>query len=283
VLVAIYGVPGWAAAPASGCGQPETAAFSRPITTAGLDAYRALIRSLLALGRRQGVALRWWTPWNEPNNFLFISPQRLVCSPHGTAVSPATYARLARAMRAELAAAPERPRMVIGELADIARPSEHGTAVPEFWRALPDDVVCSAAVYSQHEYARSHGRKQGKAAVGRLEEMLAARPCARGKPIWVTETGAGGTHVGTQRGATPAAQRQDCRSLNDLWAGWRADPHVQAAFQYTFRDDPIYPVGLADAELTHTWPTYALVRAWGGRRDPNDPAPPLPAACSKED
>ena len=282
VLVAIYGVPDWAAAPATGCQLPGIGSLSRPITAAGLNGYRALIRSLLALGRQEGVALRWWTPWNEPNGYLFISPQRKACSPHSPALSPAIYTRLARAMRAELASAPNSPRLVIGELADITRPSEHGVSVPEFWRALPDDVVCSAAVYSQHEYARSGGRPEGKGAVGQLEDLLGARPCARGKPIWVTESGVGGTHAGSKRAATPAAQREDCRSLDALWAKWRDDPRVQAAFQYTFRDDPTYPVGLADAALTHSWPTYDLVRAWGGSRNSTDPAPPLPAGCSKE-
>ena len=30
---------------------------------------------------------------------------------------------------------------------------------------------------------------------------------------------------------------------------WRSDPRVGAVFQYTFRDDPDFPVGLTDAEL----------------------------------
>jgi hypothetical protein len=54
---------------------------------------------------------------------------------------------------------------------------------------------------------------------------------------------------------------------------------VQAAFQYTFRDDPAYPVGLADATLSRLWPAYELWKAWGGERVPAGPAPTLPDAC----
>ena len=43
---------------------------------------------------------------------------------------------------------------------------------------------------------------------------------------------------------------------------------MQAAFQYTFRDDPAFPVGLADVGLTRTWPTYDEWLAWGGDRTP---------------
>ena len=35
------------------------------------------VLALLALGREQGVALSWWSPWNEPNNPVFLSPQRI--------------------------------------------------------------------------------------------------------------------------------------------------------------------------------------------------------------
>jgi hypothetical protein len=56
---------------------------------------------------------------------------------------------------------------------------------------------------------------------------------------------------------------------------------VDAAFQYTFRDDPVFPVGLVDERFTKTWPAYDLWKAWGGGgRSPNGPAPPLPESCA---
>ena len=60
---------------------------------------------------------------------------------------------------------------------------------------------------------------------------------------------------------------------------WNDDPRVDAVFQYTFRDDPVFPVGLADAKLTKAWPAYDLFKAWGGERKPDGPAPALPADC----
>ena len=55
---------------------------------------------------------------------------------------------------------------------------------------------------------------------------------------------------------------------------------MDAAFQYTFRDDPVFPVGLADAKLTKAWPAYQLFKAWGGTRGADAPPPALPRACT---
>ena len=63
-------------------------------------------------------------------------------------------------------------------------------------------------------------------------------------------------------------------------ARWWADPWVTAAFQYTLREDPGFPVGLASSDLTRLYPTFALWRAWGARARATDPPPPLPAACA---
>ena len=57
------------------------------------------------------------------------------------------------------------------------------------------------------------------------------------------------------------------------------DPRVQAAFQYTFRDDPAFPVGLADPHLTTLYPAYYLWAEWA--RAPARTAPhPLPPECA---
>src|SRR2546422_4110966 len=39
-------------------------------------------------------------------------------------------------------------------------------------------------------------------------------------------------------------------SLGAQLLGWYRDPRVGAVFQYTFRDDPAFPVGLVDARLS---------------------------------
>jgi len=275
-MVVFYGVPEWAAAPASGCERDDITARSRPITDQGLQAYKRLVRSLQDLARREGVAIGWWSPWNEPNGPFFISPQRAECRGDSKALAPAIYAELARAMRQEL-----RPgqQTVIGELAGLENARKFGTSISEFYDGLPDDVVCNAGVFAQHAYAQRGDAADDPGAVGALEGVLDRRPCTRGKPIWVTETGVGGPHVGDERSPKEESIRADCQALNVALRRWNEDPRVDAAFQYTFRDDPVFPVGLADAKLTKTWPAYELFKAWGGARNADAPAPALPQAC----
>ena len=280
VMVSIYGVPSWAAAPPSGCEREDAVARSRPINDLGLQAYRNLIRSLFQLASSEGVTLKWWSPWNEPNGTFFLSPQRAVCDRTSPPVSPAVYTRLARAMRAELDALPGDQRLVIAELAGLPRPRLRGSGVEEFYAGLPDDVVCSASVFAQHAYAERDRPESARVPVEQLEAALDRRPCARDKPIWVTETGVGGSDVGGPRTGGLATLRRDCRALDDALRRWDRDPRVQAAFQYTFRDDPSFPVGLADVGLTRTWPAYDEWLAWGGDREPAGPPPALPAACA---
>jgi hypothetical protein len=273
VVVVIHGVPGWAAAPAGGCERSDAAPRSRPITPAGLAAYRALLAQLQALGRSTGVPLDWWSPWNEPNHPAFISPQRAACSTASPTLAPAVYAALVRAARAQLGPGAQ---LVLGELAGFAGPTPRTTGVAEFVRALPDDVACAATVWAQHDYAEPDGRSPD--AVAELERALAARPCTAASPIWVTETGVGGARAGAPRATTPAALAAQCRAQAALLDRWAADPRVQAVFQYTLREDTAYPVGLADARLTRRYPTYGLWLRWAGTA-PGAPPPALPPDC----
>jgi len=276
-MVVIYGVPDWAAIKPTGCERDDIGARSRPITAQGLEAYKRLVRSLQDLARREGVAIRWWSPWNEPNGPFFISPQRAECRGSSKALSPAVYTKFARAMREELQPGQQ---LMVGELAGLQNARKYGTSISEFFDGLPDDVVCNAGVFAQHAYAKRGDRADDPGAVGTLEQVLDGRACARDKPIWVTETGVGGPHVGDERSPKDASIRADCQALNVALRRWDEDPRVDAAIQYTFRDDPVFPVGLADAKLTKEWPAYQLFKAWGGTRSPDGPPPALPKACS---
>ncbi|MEA2254344.1 MAG: hypothetical protein QOG35_389 [Solirubrobacteraceae bacterium] len=276
-MVVVYGVPAWAARSAHGCERAGIGTRSRPITAQGLEAYRKLVRSLQDLARSEHVDIGWWSPWNEPNGPFFISPQRASCKSGSRPLSPAVYTDFARAMRDELEPGQQ---LVVGELAGFKTARRYGTSISEFFDGLPDDVVCNAGVFAQHAYAKRSDAPSDRGAVGVLEDVLDRRPCTAGKPIWITETGVGGPHVGDDRTSSPAGIRRDCRALDAALRRWDDDPRVQAAFQYTFRDDPVFPVGLADVGLTRTWPVYDLFKAWGGERRPDDPAPALPQACS---
>ena len=96
-MVVVYGVPEWAAVAAHGCERDGIAARSRPINAQGLAGYKKLVASLQDLARREGVDIRWWSPWNEPNGPFFISPQREQCSGSSKSLAPAVYTKLARA------------------------------------------------------------------------------------------------------------------------------------------------------------------------------------------
>ena len=179
-------------------------------------------------------------------------------------------------MRKELAPGQQ---MVVGELAGLEDARKYGTSISEFFDGLPDDVVCNAGVFAQHAYAKRGDAADDPGAVGALEDVLDRRACTRGKPIWVTESGVGGPHVGDERSVKDEKIRADCQALNVTLRRWNRDPRVDAVFQYTFRDDPVFPVGLVDAPLTKAWPAYDLFKAWGGERKPDDPAPAQPHTC----
>jgi hypothetical protein len=282
VSVLVYGTPEWAAHRPRGCERSNATGFSRPITDRGLKAYRELVSSLIDVGHDAGVELRYWSPWNEPNHPAFISPQRMRCDRDAAPVAPGTYARLVRAMDAELHEASGKQELVLGDFAGFAHGSDKSESIREFVAALPDDVACSGVAWATHGYAdpeRPGGRPKADP-VGELKRALHRRPCTRDAEIRVTETGAGGAHAGDDRDASPKALQAACRAIWSQLAAWRGDPRVAAAFQYTFRDDPAFPVGLADPGLQRVFPAYDVWKAWGGaERKPADPAPKLPQSC----
>jgi hypothetical protein len=93
-----------------------------------------------------------------------------------------------------------------------------------------------------------------------MERVLDERPCTKGKPVWVTETGVGADHAGRKRAPGAAQLQEDCHAQAAALARWSRDPRVQNVFQYEFRDAPDFPVGLADPQLTRTYPVYGVYR-----------------------
>ena len=281
VVLDVFGVPSWAAVAARGCETAGTRPFSRPINEAGIAGYRSLIRTLLALGRKQGVALSWWSPWNEPNNPVFLSPQRSACSIDAPAPAPAVYAQLAEAMDMELAADDAADHLLLGELAAYPADSLHRTSVASFVAALPARVLCLGSVWAIHAYAAWGQARPDSDPVGELARALDARgSCAEEAKIWVTETGAGAPHPGRPRPVGEAEQRAACEALGEQLRRWSQDPRVGAVFQYSFREDPAYPVGLVSADLQHTYPAYRLWLAYAQARTSHTPPPPTSPTCA---
>jgi hypothetical protein len=275
-VIVIYGVPAWAARPPGGCERSGTQPRSRPLAPAALSGYRHLVASLAALGMQEGIGLHWWGPWNEPNHPFFISPQRSRCETHAPALSPGVYATLARALRDELRAVGGDRRILLGDLAGyVTPPGPRGVSVSEFVAGLPHDVVCSGSVWALHDYGDRYGDPAAALApVRELERALDRRGgCGRAAHIWITEAGAGDTNPRSAvRDPKPA-----CRRLAAALAAWNADRRVDAAFQYTFRDDLAFPVGLIGPRLQTVYPVYYEWLAWGSRA----PASPPPAAATQ--
>jgi hypothetical protein len=261
VVVSPYYAPEWATTRKRGCPAGRRIRI-RP--------YRRFLRSLAALGRRERVPLRIWSPWNEPNHRAFLRPQRARCDSRSPSLAPAAYAALFRAARAELGPDTD---LLAGELAGYSRPRRDATGVVEFVDGLPRDVVCDAAVWSQHLYVGS-GSSRLAADLGgagqpellaALQRALDARGCARQHRIWITETGA-------------FPRPRACRRMHAALDTWARDPRVDAAFQYTVREDPKFRVGLVTERFDRTRPAYAAWRAWAlraraGGPPPEDPCP----------
>jgi hypothetical protein len=271
-LVVITGTPAWAARPAGGCERDGVTAKSRMPAETALPAYRKLVADVLAAARQEGAQLRWWSAWNEPNHPYFSSPQRDTCTKRSPALVPAVYAQLAAELQAALDAAPGEQDRVLGELAGLARSGRRSTSVKEFLAALPSPLVCSAKVVSQHAYVG------GVDPVGAVQQAVEAHGCATQPRVWITETGAGFAPADLSAAAQSATRREACEQMDAQLARWYADPRVDAAFQYTLREDDRFKTGLVSTDVTAAFPTLALWQAWGARRLPTD-SPPA-GACA---
>jgi hypothetical protein len=271
-LVVITGTPAWAARGAGGCERDGVTARSRMPAEHALPAYRKLIADVLAAARQEGAQLNWWSAWNEPNHPYFSSPQRTACTRRSPALVPAAYARLAAELQAALDAAPGQQNRVLGELAGLASPGRRSTSVREFIAGLPSPLVCSAKVVSQHAYVG------GVDPVDAVQKAVKAHGCATQPRIWITETGAGFAPADLSAASQSASRREACDQMNAQLARWYADPRVDAAFQYTLREDDRFRTGLVSTDLTVAFPTLGLWQAWGARALPTD-GPPV-GACA---
>ena len=272
-VVTFLGMPAWAGRPPGGClaGAPPTA---RAISPTALPAYRAMVESLLALSEREGIPIRFWSAWNEPNVNFYLAPQRARCSSASPSLAAASYAPLVRTLRAALDAAPGEQRVLVGETSSPQDDRPGVTSLGDFVRDLPPDVLCAGEVYALHQYAGDADR------LDELKGLLRDRPCPDGPlPIWITETGAGRDGPENTRSTDPDTQRASCRAMDSLLRRWYRDPQVEAAFQFTFHENPDFAVGLVTPAYDRFYPVYALWRAWGARASAADSPPALPSEC----
>jgi hypothetical protein len=166
-------------------------------------------------------------------------------------------------MNAQLALDAEPHRLLLGDLAGLTGSSSRQTSIAEFVAGLPSDVLCAGGAFGVHDY----GLGAPRVAISQLERALDARGRCGSLHIWITETGA---RVPGTRRAPPGLL--GCRELAAALATWNADPRIDAAFEYAFREDATGGYGLADPSLARVFPSYPVWRAWGAR-GPQDPAP----------
>jgi len=166
--------------------------------------------------------------------------------------------------------------LVLGDLASLRSERADTASVANFVGDLPDDVVCSAAVWAQHAYVPNSAGTQGAPpassdVIDIISSALAARGCP--KQLWLTETAVGAPHLNEPRPTDSARQLAECKAMQAAMRSWADDPRVDAAFQYTFREDPLFRVGLADSGLTRLYSAYPVWKAWGGASGSGDPVP----------
>lgn len=266
ILAVPYFTPLWAmAAPPSGCqkGRNRHARAQMP----RIAAYRRLLRAFNGLADKVGVKVDYVSPWNEPNHPAFLQPQRARCHASSKAVAPLAYARLVRAARAEL-----RPgqTIVLGSLAGLQDPRVYGAGAAEFVRGLPRDVACIDGPFAQHAYVGVNARDDAvppaanPRTAARYELLdtviraLDSQGCPQRKALWIAETG---------------AFDHRCAGMSAALRSWAVNDRIDAAFQFTFRDDRHYPVGLVSSSLLDTYASYRAWHAFAGspRRLPPDP------------
>ena len=263
-LVVFAGTPEWADVPQRGCVSQEEGGTRAP---RDMRAYRALVSDVLDLAAAEHARLDYLTPWNEPNHPYSLSPQRKACDAHAPSRAVAPYARLARALRAELAEhGGGDDQLVLGETAGLLEPSSRATSVQEMIKDLPRELVCAAPVWSQHAYIG------GTDPVATVKAALATRRCPREHAIWITETGVGPAPGGFSLARGITGEAQGCRLLHRRLRQWRADPRVTVAVQYTMREDDLFPTGLVTTDLARERPALREWQAWGARQ-PEAPAP----------
>ena len=266
ILAVPYFTPLWAmAGPPSGCQNPRHRHARSQMPR--IAAYRQLLRAFNGLADKVGVKVDYVSPWNEPNHPGFLQPQRARCHANATAIAPLAYARLVRAARLELRYG---QTIVLGSLAGLQKPRVYGAGAEEFIRGLPRDVACTDGPFAQHTYVGESARAGAlpppanpltAGGYGLLDTVFRAldkKGCPQRKALWIAETG---------------AFDHRCAGMSAALRSWAVNDRIDAAFQYTFRDNRHYPVGLVSSSLRDTFGSYRAWHAFAGspRALPPDP------------
>jgi hypothetical protein len=218
IITVLAGTPAWAARSperlrAGRDGAPL--ALPAPLGAAGLpQADRRRPRRRGAGGRRAAVLER--VERTEPSRFPFTAATR--CSGRAATASVAPYVRLVRALKKRSTSAPGEPGVRARRARRADRRTPRNTAVEEFARALPNDLVCGARAWSQHAYVG------GRDPVDPAGTGIATHDCVRSPEFWITETGVGAASIDRDPWKGATAERSACRAMRSQLLKWYEDP-----------------------------------------------------------
>ena len=273
LLITIWGTPSWA----NGGGEPN----APPSDPADLADFAQAVSDRYS-GRHPGYpGVRLFSAWNEPNLELFLSPQ---FDAQGRSVSPAAYARLARAVIEGVRRGNPDALVAIGETSARGRdypasgPAQESHSPAQFARlvALADPDLPFDA-WAHHPYpirpdlppsgpVRWPG--VGLTSLERFGRELDRWFSRERTPLWITEYG----HETRPAEPLAVSEREQARYAQEaIWIA-AGDPRVRMLVWFVLRDSPGNPwqSGLLDAS-GRLKPAWYRFRGAARRVDGQDP------------
>jgi hypothetical protein len=238
VLITLWGTPGWA----NGGQKPQ----AMPQKMADFQNFARAVAARYS-GRYPGYPyVRFFTIWNESNLATFLVPQ---FNAAGKIVSPANYAKLAKAGIAGIRAGNRTAQVAIGEtssngrdkhragLTDTVAPATFMKGVAAAMRGVRFDA------WAHHPYPFPVNQKPTQLvrypnvtlkSMPRFEKDLDAAFKRKNIPIWITEYG-NETKPGEPKGVTEA---QQAAYIPQAIAMARKDARVQMFIWFVMQDSP---------------------------------------------
>ena len=235
VLITLWGTPSWA----NGGQKPQ----AMPTSLADFQDFARAVASRYS-GRYAGYPyVRFFTIWNESNLATFLVPQ---FTANGKIVSPANYAKLAKAGITGIKAGNRSAQIGIGETSSNGRDKKRAgtdTVAPAtFMKGVAANMKgVKFDAWAQHPYPFPVNQKPTQLvrypnvtlmSFPRFEKDLDAAFKRKNVPIWITEYG-NETKPGEPKGVTEAQQAAYIPQAIGLA---RKDPRVQMFIWFVMQD-----------------------------------------------
>ena len=265
VVITLWGTPAWA----NGGQKPQ----AMPQSLADFQNFAQAVAARYS-GRYAGYPyVRFYTIWNESNLATFLVPQ---FNAAGKIVSPANYAKLAKAGIAGIKAGNRGAQVAIGETSsngrDKRRPGVTDTVAPATFMKGVAAALRGVRfdAWAQHPYPFPVNQKPTQLvrypnvtlkSFPRFEKDLDAAFRRKNIPIWITEYG-NETKPGEPKGVTEA---QQAAYIPQAVAMARKDPRVQMFIWFVMQDSQgsLWQSGIyrQDATPKRAQPVFARTAA----------------------